>query len=198
MRVPMPLVEQIEVLRLYLRTLQADIRRASREQNLVWRKRRVSPYVESLRWRRLSAAHELHEAAEECLKQLKRARALAIAEFAPGDVVQVTIQRVPPRPARPERFVIVDVLPSKRLDDYHYEVWQLTTSGRLFQRGTTWLSRSRAVTIERFEGSLPSETLETCDRFRRGATAFVQEARDKGQLEPILKLIQERRARRGW
>ena len=157
----------------------------------------MSPYVESLRWRRLSAAYELHEAAEECLKQLKRARALAIAEFAPGDIVQVIIQCMPPRPARPERFVIVHVVPSKRPDDYHYEVWQLTTAGRLFQRGTTWLSRSPAVTIERSEESLPRETLEACDRFRRDAAAFAQEARDKGQLEPILKLVQERRARRG-
>lgn len=198
MRVPMPLVEQIEVLRLYLRTLQADVRRASREQNLQSRKRRVSPYAESLRWRRLSAAYEQQEVAEECLNRLKRARAIAIAEFTPGDVVQVTIDRMTHRPLRPERFVIVDVIPSRRRDDYHYEVWQLTTAGRLFQRGTTWLCPSRAVKIERIAGSLPSETLETCAHFRSDAEAFVQEARDKGPLDSIVKLIKERRARRGW
>jgi hypothetical protein len=79
----MPLLEQI-VLRRYLRTPQADYDRVSRELNAANRKRRVCPFVEELRWRRLQNARELREVGEECLDELRHASALSIADFFPG------------------------------------------------------------------------------------------------------------------
>src|SRR5438045_2357621 len=48
MRTPMPRLERIDVLRRYLRTLQADCDRVSRELNATYRKRRVCSFLESV------------------------------------------------------------------------------------------------------------------------------------------------------
>ena len=79
MRTPMPILEQIDVLRRYLRTLQADYYWVSRELNAGYRKRRVCPFVEELRWRRLqNNARELREVGEACFDELRHARAPAV------------------------------------------------------------------------------------------------------------------------
>ena len=90
------------------------------------------------------------------------------------------------------------VVPFNKQDEYYNEVWQITIAGRLFRRGTTLLSRSRTMKIERSDASLPTQTLGTCDRFRRDSEAFVQDARDKGPMESIIKQIREQRSRGGW
>jgi hypothetical protein len=71
-------------------------------------------------------AWETCDIAEECLRQLRQARALSIADWAPGDqvVVQTVIKGVDPNP---RRYVVTDVEWSKP-DFYHYDVWQLTRS----------------------------------------------------------------------
>src|SRR5581483_5008728 len=68
-RTPMPLLEQIDVMRGYMRTLRADMNRAYRDEGAHYRKRRVCPFVESLRYRRITNAFELEDVAEECLNQ---------------------------------------------------------------------------------------------------------------------------------
>jgi hypothetical protein len=78
-RKPMPLPEQIDALRNYMRTLRADINRASRELNRHYLKRRISPFVDNLRYRRLTTAYELESVAQECLSQLRKARAMSVA-----------------------------------------------------------------------------------------------------------------------
>lgn len=50
---PMPLLEQSDALRVYTRTLRADVNRCNREALSCSRKRRVSPFVEHLRYRRV-------------------------------------------------------------------------------------------------------------------------------------------------
>src|SRR6476620_7596620 len=53
MRKPLPISQQLDVLRGYLRALEADCSRASYDFNDHWRKRKVCPFVEELRWRRI-------------------------------------------------------------------------------------------------------------------------------------------------
>ena len=119
MRTPMPIVEQIEVLRGYLHTLQADCNRAMRESDTHYRKRRVCPFVEQLRWRRMQSAWELRDVGSACLDELRHARVLSIANFLPGD--QITMEVVLKGHERPpERYLISDVIWSKQ-DEYHYE-----------------------------------------------------------------------------
>src|ERR1700741_4665491 len=108
MRSPKPLLEQIDELRMYLRTLRADINRASREGSNYYLKRRITPFVSSLRFERLMRAYELEEVAGECLAHLRKARAMSIAEFAPGD--QITMEVILQGHERPaERYVIRDI-----------------------------------------------------------------------------------------
>jgi len=56
MQTPLPIDEQIYVLRSYLITLQADHDRVSREFNRLYRKKRICPFVEELRRRRVQSA----------------------------------------------------------------------------------------------------------------------------------------------
>ncbi len=129
----MPILEQIEVLRSYLRTLQADCNRAMRESGAHSRKRRVCPFAEELRWRRMQNAWELRDVGNGCLDELRHARILSIADFHPGD--HITMEVVLRGHKRsPQRYLISDVIWSKR-DEYHYEVWRLTRAGRPYERG---------------------------------------------------------------
>ena len=174
MRTPMPILEQIEVLRSYLRTLQADCNRAMRESGAHYRKRRVCPFAEELRWRRMQHAWELRDVGNACLDELRHARVLSIADFLPGD--QITMEVVLQGHGRsPERYLISDVIWSKR-DKYHYEVWRLTKGGRLFERGgQTWLTPSTRIRIAKCEDVLPEETRRQCAAFRAAQTCFLKE-----------------------
>ena len=70
MRTPMPLPEQpeqIETLRLSMRTLRADSSRRYRDITRHYLKRRVSPFVISLQYQRSRNAPELEDVAKECL-----------------------------------------------------------------------------------------------------------------------------------
>jgi len=191
---PMPLLEQIEVLRRFLRTLLADCYRLSREAQARTRKRRVSPFVERLCYRRLDNAWELHTVAEVCLQQLRQARALSIAEWHPGDqlIVETTVKGYEPNP---RRYIVTDVEWSKP-DSYHYDVWQLTKAGRFYERGgSTWIYPSNRIRITRCSEPLPEETQRQCARYRRSADQFLEDVRDSGDIDHIIKTVQERRAR---
>ena len=193
---PMPLLEQVDALRAYLRTLRADVNRAYREQSLHYRKRRVSPFVEHLRYQRGRSAYELVEVAEECLDRLRHARALTIAEFFPG--TQITMDVVLQGYERPqERFVISDANWSKT-DSYHYIVWQVTKGGQLFKRGTSWLCPSNRVRIAACDLPLSEETARECRYFGECARQFLEDVRDRGKLEDVIEEVRKRRERRGY
>jgi hypothetical protein len=194
MLAPMPLPEQIETLRAYLRTLRADCNRASRETERHYRKRRVTPFVQKLRYRRSSNAWELLAIAEECLRQLRQARALSIAEWHPGDqiIVQTDVKGFDPDP---RRYVVTDVDWSKP-DSYHYDVWQLTKAGRFYERGGhTWVFPSDRIRIARCAEALPEDTQRKCASYRSGAEGFLMDVRDRGEIDDIVEWFQERRAR---
>ena len=194
MRTPMPILEQIEVLRAYLRTLRADCERATREAGAHYRKRRVSPFVENLRYRRQTQAYELRDVAEECLRQLRAAQALSVADWQPGDVltVETTVSGLPPN-AR--RLVVADVVWSK-LDGYYYDVCQITKAGQFYERGGEhFLFPSDRIRVSRCLDSLPEATQRLCAQFRRQAESFLEDVRDRGSLDDIAKWVRERRAR---
>jgi hypothetical protein len=194
MLTPMPLLEQIEALCAYLRTLRADCDRASRETERLNRKRRVAPFVRQLRYRRSSAAWELLAVAEECLRQLRQARALSIAEWRPGDqiIVQTVVKGSGPDP---RRYVVTDVDWSKP-DSYYYDVWQLTKAGRFYERGgQTWVYPSDRKCIARCKDVLSDEMQRKCASYRSGADRFLEDVRDRGDLDHIVKSVQEKRAR---
>ena len=193
---PMPLLGQIDALRHYVRMLRADINRASSEQSKHYRKRRVSPFVENLRYRRTRNAYEMVEVAEECLNRLRHARALSIADYFPG--AQVSTHVLLPGHERPiERYVVTDVEWSKP-DSYHYIVWQVTRSGQLFKRGTSWLFPSNRVRITRCSLPLPQDTERECRYFHENAQQFIDDVRDRGKLEDVFEEIRKRRERRGY
>ena len=190
----MPILEQIEVLRSYLRTLQADCNRAMRESGAHYRKRRVCPFAEELRWRRMQNAWELRDVGKACLDELRHARVLSIADFLPGD--QITMEVVLQGHERsPERYLISDVISSKR-DENHYEVWRLTKAGMPDERGgQTWLTPSTRIRITKCKDVLPEETRRQCAAFRSRADALLEGTRDRGDIEHLIKWVQERRAR---
>jgi len=190
----MPILEQIETLRAYLRTLHSDFNRAYREDSAQYRKRRISPFVANLRYRRFTNASELRQVAEECLRQLRQARALSIAEWKPGDqiLVEVILKGLP---RDPRRYVITDVEWSKP-DAYHYVVTQLTNAGHPYKRGgDTWVSPSSRIRITKCAEALPEGTLRQCAHYRRNAEHFLDDARDRGDIDHIVKWVQEKRAK---
>lgn len=196
MRTAMPLLEQMDVLRAYMRTLRADTDRAYREESAGYRKRRICPFAESLRYRRFRNASELHDVARECMDQLRHVRALSIAEFFPGD--QIAVEIVLSSCVRPpERFVVRDVEWSKR-DRYNYLAWQLTKSGQLFVRGPSLLCPSSYIRIKRCSISLPDETDRQRGGFRNSAREFMDKVRDVGNIDEIASMVRERRERRGY
>lgn len=155
---PLPLADQIAALRSYMRTLRADSSRTYREQAKHWRKRRVTPFVEQLRFQRSRNASELEEAAEECLGRIRHVQALYEAEFFPGDQIEMeVVMSGQERP--PERFVIYDVEWS-RSSAYVYQAWQLTRNGELFKRGPTLICPSRHIKKTRVEQPLPQDASE--------------------------------------
>src|SRR2546421_11968885 len=102
MRTPMPILEQIETLRAYLRTLHSDFNRAYREDSAQYRKRRISPFVANLRYRRLYNAPGLKQVAAEGLRQMRQAPAVSVSETKPGEqrLVVVILKGLPRDPPR--------------------------------------------------------------------------------------------------
>lgn len=196
-RAAMPIADQIDRLRAFLRTLRADVDRASREISEHSRRLKVAPFVESLRWEHYRRASELAETAEECLAELKHARAIGLVEFRPGDVVTLEVtMKGHERPL--ERYAVYDVELLGR-KDFGYRVWQLKTNGELFQRGLTWISAPpRHARLTRCTDELPEETVRQCAWFRERADRLVMTATNTGKLADVTKTVAERRQRRGY
>jgi hypothetical protein len=188
----MSLPDQIVALRMFIRALRADINRASRDQNVNYLKRRVSPFVVNLRYHRLFSAYEVEEVAQECLNQLRKANALSIAEFFPGDLITLEVI-LKGLARRPERHIIKDVEWSKP-NSYHYIAWQVTKEGNLFRAGPGWLCPSNLIRITRCDDTLPAETERQCKWFHEVAKEFVQRVTDRGSLDEIVKQVRERRS----
>jgi hypothetical protein len=195
-RTALPLPEQIPALRAYLRRVNAELTKAQGEASDGHRMRKVCPFVETLRYRRARAAFETWEVAEECLKELRHARALTIAEFGPGNQVlsEVVLKGCD---RSPTRLVICDVEWSKP-DSYHYVVWQVKKNGDLFQRGTSWLFPSTRIKITRCAEPITAETQRRCDGFHRWTQAFLANVNGAGNVDEIVERIGERRRRRGY
>ena len=192
MNIPMPIEEQVVVLRNYLRTLSADMNRAVRDEYAAYRKRRVSPFVQRLRSQRYSNAAELHACARECLQQLRDAHALLLSDWFPGDQIAVeVVMRGMPRDRR--RFVITAV--GCGASSVRYDVWQVTKKGDFFQRGVTSIFLSRYIEVSGCDEPLSKDVLDYCSHFRTRAQQFLENARDRGNLDEVLKNIRERRAK---
>lgn len=190
----MPFREQIDGVRRYLGTLRADSNRAGRDSGIDLRQRRVCPTLDSLKWMRLQAARELQEVGEKALRDLKHAQVLHYAEFFPGDLVEVAALQS----ARPLRwFLIVDADESARTKSIRYDVWQLTRTGRLFERGgQSMLCPSKYVTIRPLTISLAEDALNAANYFRTRARDMIERCRDRGDLAPVLKEVRKRRNHR--
>jgi hypothetical protein len=193
-RKPLSIVEQVDALRRYLYTLNADCNRASLDFNTHWRKRKVCPYVERLRWQRIEHARLLRDVGTACLDQLRHALVISTAAFFPGD--HITIERKSPESDRRiERYIIFDVLWSKT-NGYHYDAWRLTKEGRPYERGgQTWLTPSPRIRIAKCEDAVPDDTRAQCAQFRRRAAELVEDVRGRGDIEQLMKWVQERHAR---
>lgn len=195
-RTALPLPEQIQAIRTYLRRVNADLNRAQRESSEGYRKRKVCPFVETLGYRKARAAFETWEIAEECLRELRHARALSIAEFGPGDqVVSEVVLKGYDR--SPMRVLICDVEWSKP-DSYHYVVWQVKKNGDLFQRGSAWLFPSARVRITKCAEPVTAETQRKSDSFRCWAQEFLANVNGPGNVDEIVTRVTERRKRRGY
>jgi hypothetical protein len=194
----LPLPEQIDAVRKYLRRVNGDLTRAQRDVGEGYRKRKICPFVETLRHRRARAAFETWEVAEQCLQELRHAHALSIAEFRPADQIlsEVFLKGYD---RSPMRLIIYDVQWSKPGSySYHYLVWQVKKNGDLFQRGTTWLFPSKRVQLSRCMEPVTNETQRRCDSFRRWAQDFVANINGAGSVDEIVERITERRKRRGY
>lgn len=195
MRKPMRIEDQIQALRLYLRTVRAAMNAAYRDSEAGYRKRKICPFVESLRYRRSRFGFELHDIAEECMRELRHVQALRRAEFAPGQQISYQVH-MPGYERRPERAVIVDAEWS-RPNSYHYVIWHVTKQGDLFKRGESWLSASKHIQIERCELALRDEARQASEGFKRTAAELVSRVVERGDLSLIAEVVQKRRARSG-
>jgi len=77
-------------------------------------------------------------------------------------------------------------------------VRQVTKSGELYKRNPTWLSPSNRVVIKRCDLLLSEEAARTCEHLRNGARAFVDDVRDHGNIDDIVKRVREWRKGRGF
>ena len=189
----MPFHEQIDAVRRYLPTLRADVRRAGADSGVDLRQSRICPALNNLKWMRLQAAWELQAVGEQVLRDLKHAQVLHYSDFFPGDCIEVTLVEG----TRPiERFLVVDVSHSARTRSIHYDVWQLTKAGKLFERGgQSTVCPSRYISIRPLKMRLPEETERVADNCRATAKAFIEGCRDKGDLATLVKEVRARRER---
>lgn len=181
-RSPLPLPAQVTDLRKYVRSLGADVRRAQCDVDKHYLKRRITPFIQRLRYRRVDVARELLGIAEECLRDLEHAHALSLAAYFPGD--QVTVEVVLAGHERPStRNIVYDVLCG-------YEMWQLTKPGVLFAGGPRSISPSKRIEFRPCTDPLPQETERRAQAFRERAKRFIEQARDVGKLEEITARFQ--------
>ncbi len=187
MRTSLPISKQIVALRSYLRVLRADSRRAYREIEKDFLKRRVTWFIQHLRSQRYRNASELEDVGEECLQVLRHAQALSSTAFFPGD--QVTMEVVMKGFERPpERYIVYDF-------DRHYDLWQVTKAGLLFKRGPQPVYPSSRIDIRLCTEPLPPETQREAGYFRSQAMQLISDARDSGKLDDIITRVRKRRER---
>lgn len=59
----------------------------------------------------------------------------------------------------------------------------------------TWLFPSARIRIARCNEPLPEASERKCDEYCRYAESFAEDVRNHGNIDPIVKWVQERRAR---
>jgi len=90
--------------------------------------------------------------------------------------------------------LITDVVRGKR-QSYRYGALRLTKAGRPYERGGgTCLTPSTRIRIEKCRDGLPDDTLRLCTMLQSRAREILEQARDHGATEHLLKRVQERRA----
>lgn len=129
-----------------------------------YRRRRPVPGENRLRSSRFDQACELQKQAEEELRYLYRARAIAMSPFE----IYVQILVVPiAEPSRANRYLIVDIEP-RGWSGYCYRVQELTKKGTLWERRFGgWVHPNSMIRIELCTLPLAPDVVSFCEYARQ-------------------------------
>jgi hypothetical protein len=177
--------DQRDRLRRYIRKVRANYNRASRELFEASRIRRGCPLELALRCKRFDDANEILKLAEKCLAELNHCYVLRLAALRPGDHIVVKIV-LPGFDPSPRRYIVLDALWSKG-DQYHYEVQELTKSGKVHgRRYSHGLWPSDRVSIEYCDQQLAPDAQALADGRRRGSKDLIVAVLEEGDLSLFL------------
>jgi len=172
---------QIEDLALHIRTIRANVNRASKELEAGFGKRARRPFENSLRWRRYRDATDLQLIAEACLHDLRKALAMRMAPFRPGDQVVATLTQKG-LPALEKRYGIWDIEPSTR-GSYSYEAIWITKSGVLSKRFDIQPLLPERYSLQLCESPLSTDSAATLRWRREVCERFLDRAVNVGSLD---------------
>ena len=175
------LAQQIEDLSLHLRTIRANVRRATNELDAGFSRRMCRPFESSLRWKRYQDATDLQMIAEACLHDLRKAQAMRFAPFHPGDQVIATLTLKGFTPTE-TRYGIWDVEPSKR-SSYSYEAVRITKAGTLSKRMSIQPLMTDRFSLHRCQAPLHKDTAFTLQWRRDLCDRFLEQTVHTGSLE---------------
>jgi len=140
-------------------------------------------------------AWEMEEVGQECLQALTHASVLHYAEHFPGDRIEVqATARESADVAR--RYIVTDVNTFTKSKSTYYEVWQVTKSGQLYERGgQTMICPSERIVIRGGDWPLSTDAQRVADHYRDRGRQLMEGSRDRGEIEDIIAKVRERRAR---
>ena len=119
------------------------------------------------------------------MAELNHCYVLRLAGLRPGDHILVRTA-VPGFDPRPTRYLVLDVLWSKG-DQYHYEVQELTKSGKVHgRRYSHGLWPSDRVSIDYCDQPLAQEAKWLADGWRRSSKDLLDAVLEKGDLSLFL------------
>ena len=175
------LAQQIDDLSLHLRTIRANVRRATKELDASFSRRTRRPFESSLRWRRYQDATDLQMIAEACLHDLRKAQAFRLAPFHPGDQVIATLA-LKDFTATETRYGIWDIEPNEG-SSYSYEAVRITKSGALSKRLDI-----QPLLVDRFsfrtcDAPLQKDSVTTLEWRREVCDRFLAQTINTGSLD---------------
>ena len=175
------LAQQIVDLSLHLRTIKANVRRATKELNLGFSRRMRRPFESSLRWKRYRDATDLEMIAEACLHDLRKAQVIRLAPFTPGDQVWATLA-LDGEPPVERRFGIWDLEPGPR-GSYFYEALAITKAGVLSKRFSIQPLWPDRYSLRLCDSPLAKDSEATLDWRRGVCEKFMQQTINTGSLD---------------
>lgn len=175
------LTQQIDDLALHLKTIKANVRRASEELDAGFGKRARRPFENSLRWRRYRDATDLELIAEACLHDLRKVQAMRLAPFSPGDQVVATLT-LKGFPSMEKRYGIWDVEPNAR-GSYSYEAVWITKSGTLSKRFDIQPLLPERFSLRACEAPLSTDAATTLKWRREVCERFADRTVNVGSLD---------------